>query len=261
MKGGGPVTERHYSYECKATAQERPYVSRPSRSQQFRNPKLVPKLTNEALSPLEQKKGVADEELAKLEAERAREREREQRDDELIEPNVKRHGSVSSHSVSTISTGASRLRSPGKDRARPPAQSPRSRSPYSEDSQRGRRVDSRTLVWKLDTGVPILVAAHLLKILTIATSTGPGTLYLLSRGARQRGILGRIHRSLGAHIAFVVDVLGAQGRPNREADLMRGRTDIGLGMTVRDCHLVEGSMTEDMGTEVRVLGIKHENEA
>lgn len=116
-------------------------------------------------------------------------------------------------------------------------------------------------MWKLSTGVPILVAAHLLKILTFATSTGPGTLYLLSKGSRQRGILGRIHRNLGAHIAFVVDVLGAQGRPNREADLMRDRIDPGLGTTVRDCHLVEGLMTEDMGTEVRVLRIKHENEA
>lgn len=49
------ILERHYSYECKATAQERPYVSRPSRSQQLRNPKLVPKLTNETLNPLEKK--------------------------------------------------------------------------------------------------------------------------------------------------------------------------------------------------------------
>lgn len=47
--------ERHYSYECKASAQERPYVSRPSRSQQLRNPKLVPKLTNDTLNPLERK--------------------------------------------------------------------------------------------------------------------------------------------------------------------------------------------------------------
>ncbi|KAK2934313.1 hypothetical protein FoTM2_005559 [Fusarium oxysporum f. sp. vasinfectum] len=210
------AAKRHYSYECKATAQERPYVSRPSRSQQFRNPKLVPKLTNETLNPLEKKKGVADEELAKLEAERACEREREQRDDGLIEPNVKRHRSVSSHSVSTISTAA-----------------PRSPSP----------------------------AAPLLKILTVATSTGPGTLYLLSRGARQRRILGNTHRSLGVHIAFVVNVLGAQGRPNREADVMRGQIDPVLDMTVRDCHLVEGLMTEDMDTEGRVLGIKHENEA
>lgn len=49
------LLERHYSYECKATTQERPYVSRPSRSQQLRNPKLVPKLTNETLNPLEKK--------------------------------------------------------------------------------------------------------------------------------------------------------------------------------------------------------------
>lgn len=47
--------ERHYSYECKASTQERPYASRPSRSQQLRNPKLVPKLTNDTLNPLEQK--------------------------------------------------------------------------------------------------------------------------------------------------------------------------------------------------------------
>ncbi|EGU87209.1 hypothetical protein FOXB_02288 [Fusarium oxysporum f. sp. conglutinans Fo5176] len=133
-----------YLPSAESTAQERPYVSRPSRSQQFRNPKLVPKLTNETLNPLEKKKGVADEELAKLEAERACEREREQRDDGLIEPNVKRHRSVSSHSVSTISTAAPRSPSPGKDRARSPAQSPRSRSPYLDNSQRGRQDDSRS---------------------------------------------------------------------------------------------------------------------
>ncbi|EDN94943.1 hypothetical protein SS1G_10818 [Sclerotinia sclerotiorum 1980 UF-70] len=34
-------------YECKANAQERPYVSRPSRTQQLSNPKLVPKLTSD----------------------------------------------------------------------------------------------------------------------------------------------------------------------------------------------------------------------
>lgn len=38
---------RHYSYECKANLQERPYASRPSRTQQFRNPKLAPRLTSE----------------------------------------------------------------------------------------------------------------------------------------------------------------------------------------------------------------------
>ncbi|PKK49595.1 hypothetical protein CI102_3958, partial [Trichoderma harzianum] len=43
---------RHYSYECKSSTQERPYVSRPSRSQQLRNPKLVPKLTSDTPNPL-----------------------------------------------------------------------------------------------------------------------------------------------------------------------------------------------------------------
>ncbi|KAF4591836.1 zinc knuckle-domain-containing protein [Ophiocordyceps camponoti-floridani] len=48
----------HYSYECKASAQDRPYVSRPSRSQQLRNPKLIPELTG--LEPPATKKGTAD---------------------------------------------------------------------------------------------------------------------------------------------------------------------------------------------------------
>jgi hypothetical protein len=40
-------SSRHYSYECKAVAQERPYVPRPSRTQQLFNPKLVPKLNSD----------------------------------------------------------------------------------------------------------------------------------------------------------------------------------------------------------------------
>ncbi|CEI66980.1 unnamed protein product [Fusarium venenatum] len=50
---GGP--SRSTPANVQSTAQERPYVSRPSRSQQLRNPKLVPKLTNETLNPLEKK--------------------------------------------------------------------------------------------------------------------------------------------------------------------------------------------------------------
>lgn len=49
------VPARHYSYECKASAQERPYVSRPSRTQQLRNPKLQPKLDSDKPKPLENK--------------------------------------------------------------------------------------------------------------------------------------------------------------------------------------------------------------
>ena len=43
---------RHYSYECKATAHERPYVSRPSRTQQLFNPKLAPKLSSDVPNDL-----------------------------------------------------------------------------------------------------------------------------------------------------------------------------------------------------------------
>lgn len=44
---------RHYSYECKATTQERPYISRPSRTQQLQNPRLMPKLSNDVPDDLQ----------------------------------------------------------------------------------------------------------------------------------------------------------------------------------------------------------------
>ncbi|KAG6007034.1 hypothetical protein E4U21_006394 [Claviceps maximensis] len=118
-----------------ASSQERPYVSRPSRSQQLRNPKLVPKLTSDTPNPLEKRKGVADEILAKQEAERTRLRELEERDDYLVAPSPKRRRSESSDSVSTISSAASgNLRSPRP----PPASKSRSRrrSPSYDDVQR-----------------------------------------------------------------------------------------------------------------------------
>ncbi|KAK0643129.1 hypothetical protein B0T16DRAFT_332337 [Cercophora newfieldiana] len=46
---------RHYSFECKAAPQERPYVPRPSRTQQLFNPKLQPKLTNATPDTLQKK--------------------------------------------------------------------------------------------------------------------------------------------------------------------------------------------------------------
>jgi hypothetical protein len=97
----------HYSYECKAPAQERPYKSRPSRTQQLLNPQLKPKLTAEVPQNLVRKKGIADEILAKKEAERGRISGRDS--------SRKRPRSVSTYSddsVSTISTNRSRSRSP-----------------------------------------------------------------------------------------------------------------------------------------------------
>ena len=128
---------RHYSYECTASAQDRPYASRPSRTQQLLNPKLVPKLTSDVPNDLLRKyvsryspqspepesliifrKGVADEQLAQKEAQRAEEREREAgggyEDGQGRHDGRNRSGSVSSYSssVSTISTNLSRSPSP-----------------------------------------------------------------------------------------------------------------------------------------------------
>ncbi|KAF9637333.1 hypothetical protein BFW01_g8229 [Lasiodiplodia theobromae] len=104
---------RHYSYECKASTQERPYVSRPSRTQQLFNPKLKPQLTSDVPNDLLRKKGVADETLAKKADERGRKHSRD--DDDLQSRPRKRSRSVSSYSsssVSTISTNRSPSRSP-----------------------------------------------------------------------------------------------------------------------------------------------------
>ncbi|KAA8907844.1 zinc knuckle-domain-containing protein [Sphaerosporella brunnea] len=99
----------HYSYECKATTQERPYISRPSRTQQLFNPKLQPKLT-EAMPPADEaRKGVADSILKAKEEDRSRKRRR----DGSASPPHSRSSSVSSHSsYSSISSGRSRSPSP-----------------------------------------------------------------------------------------------------------------------------------------------------
>ncbi|KAF8243960.1 hypothetical protein K440DRAFT_28353 [Wilcoxina mikolae CBS 423.85] len=109
----------HYSYECKATTQDRPYISRPSRTQQLQNPKLQQKLT-EAAPPeefsLTNRKGVADSILKQKEVEREREgRNRKRRRDGSASPPPpsgsrarSRSSSVSSYSsYSSISSGRS----------------------------------------------------------------------------------------------------------------------------------------------------------
>ncbi|KAJ4378210.1 hypothetical protein N0V86_005910 [Didymella sp. IMI 355093] len=89
----------HYSYECKAKAQDRPYKSRPSRTQQLLNPTLKPKLTTEVPSDLIRKKGVADDILKKKDDERARGRKRSRSDS-------RGRRSVSVDSVAEPKTGA-----------------------------------------------------------------------------------------------------------------------------------------------------------
>ncbi|PGH06172.1 hypothetical protein GX51_02560 [Blastomyces parvus] len=125
------IVGRHISgYECKASAQERPYISRPSRTQQLANPKLVPELMSDVPNDLLRTKGVADEQLALKAGERGRNREDSQdgRDHEGIRGRPrKRMRSVSpahsADSVSTISTNRSWSRSPQRKRAPSPSRS------------------------------------------------------------------------------------------------------------------------------------------
>ncbi|KAI1177148.1 zinc knuckle-domain-containing protein [Nemania sp. FL0916] len=127
----------HYSYECKAPPQERPYKARPSRTQQLLNPKLVPKLASDSISTLQNTKVSVDEELAKREAERARKRELEREDDSDY-GGSKRARSASYDSVSTVST-----RGPPSPRRRElsaspsrPSRATRSPSPIREPLRR-----------------------------------------------------------------------------------------------------------------------------
>ncbi|CAL3967629.1 unnamed protein product [Diplocarpon coronariae] len=101
------------NYECKAVVQERPYVSRPSRTQQLLNPKLLPKLASDVSQDLLRKKGIADDLLAKADQERGRKRERQSEDSELPAASKRvRSTSATSASVCSISTGMSRSPSP-----------------------------------------------------------------------------------------------------------------------------------------------------
>ncbi|OJJ49577.1 hypothetical protein ASPZODRAFT_149097 [Penicilliopsis zonata CBS 506.65] len=102
------------TYECKAAPQERPYASRPSRTQQLRNPKLAPKLSTEVPNDLLRTKGVADELLAKRETEHTRSAVHDGRS--RSRRRSRSNSSVSVSSVSTISTSREHSASPDRQR-------------------------------------------------------------------------------------------------------------------------------------------------
>ncbi|KAI1336758.1 zinc knuckle-domain-containing protein [Xylariaceae sp. FL0016] len=130
----------HYSYECKATAQERPYVPRPSRTQQLLNPKLKPKLASDGANELQSStKGLADSELAKREAERAKKRELERDAEGSEDEHLKKRRSASYDSVSSISTRGSRnSRSPPHTQNVPRSPPPKTSRSYHSRSPVGR---------------------------------------------------------------------------------------------------------------------------
>ncbi|KAK8255998.1 zinc knuckle-domain-containing protein [Phyllosticta capitalensis] len=127
----------HYSYECKVTNQERPYLARPSRTQQLFNPKLMPQLTSDVPNDLLRRKGVADEVLAKQSADRGR---KHARDDDDARPTRTRSRSESSFSsVSTVSTNRSRTRSPSPRQRGSNPSGRRAHSPPADARKRRRR--------------------------------------------------------------------------------------------------------------------------
>nr|POE94286.1 hypothetical protein CFP56_16526 [Quercus suber] len=89
----------HYSYECTSAQQERPYTSRPSRTQQLLNPKLAPKITEVEQTP--PKMALARHDRGSRNVDDRQPREKQQRSASVY----------SSDSVSTISTDESRTRS------------------------------------------------------------------------------------------------------------------------------------------------------
>ncbi|KAJ5489657.1 hypothetical protein N7539_004547 [Penicillium diatomitis] len=95
---------RHYSYECKATAQERPYKARPSRTQQLLNPTLVPKLSEDVQREPGDTAGLADKILAGREADRGTTRHSAEIPGDLQEKSPRRARSLSSNSVDSVST-------------------------------------------------------------------------------------------------------------------------------------------------------------
>ncbi|RDA88615.1 hypothetical protein CP532_5811 [Ophiocordyceps camponoti-leonardi (nom. inval.)] len=133
---------RHYSYECKASAQDRPYVSRPSRSQQLRNPKLVPELTG-ASEPPAKKKGIAAAILAEREAQHAKEREDEDHEETVkYSPKRLEPASVSSALNNKVATYNYSGHYNDTNQSRIPSR--RQRSPEPQDDGR-RRVQRRSL--------------------------------------------------------------------------------------------------------------------
>ncbi|CZT20967.1 uncharacterized protein RCC_06828 [Ramularia collo-cygni] len=128
----------HYSYECTASKDDRPYVSRPSRSQQLLNPKLAPKLSAVLPEPKPASRKIAsDAEVAPRDTSRSR-----KRSIDLDGPSAgKRMRSISSHSsdsVSTISTNRSKSRSRSRSPDQP-SRRQRSISPRRKRSRDGER--------------------------------------------------------------------------------------------------------------------------
>ncbi|KAF8422087.1 zinc knuckle-domain-containing protein [Tirmania nivea] len=133
----------HYSYECKVSNVERPYISRPSRTQQLFDPNVRQKLTMAAppevpKNDLTRKEGIADEILAKKESDRRAGKKR-RRESPSVSPARHSRRSPSISSVSSYSSMSSG-RSPSPPRC---STSRKARSPSPRSASPDRRVRRR----------------------------------------------------------------------------------------------------------------------
>ncbi|KAG0152828.1 zinc knuckle-domain-containing protein [Penicillium digitatum] len=127
-------------FDCKASAQERPYIPRPSRTQQLLNPDLMPKLSSENPNELLRKEGVADELLATRGKERGRKRDL----DDMTDLNAQSPKRARSLSVETISTNRSYSSSPRHDKIGTADRGRRDDSSASPAKSRKRRYSGST---------------------------------------------------------------------------------------------------------------------
>ncbi|KAF4990421.1 hypothetical protein FGRMN_8461 [Fusarium graminum] len=229
------------------STQERPYVSRPSRSQQLRNPKLVPKLTNDTLNPLEKKKGVADEELAKAENERAHQSPHTR--SLLFQralPGL-RHPARAEHNPLFMSNEAEALF--------PTAHEVVVKMTAEAGVANLAQIGAEALVSKHDAEDLYLPAVDPLEITTGVISIDLVTLCHLTRtrlGDSQRGTrpTSEIQMDLNASATTIQD------RPN-EGDTMRGQISLTFGTIMKDCRLKGDSLAMRVEVDVEIPKSQH----
>lgn len=157
------LAKGHYSYECKASLQSRPYATRASRTQQLRNPKLKPALAETKMNEPAADATGRTQDSKEPAVDEGRGRSRSPSEEHPAKRRRRSASSSSTSSVSTISTEASksdydaaprrpappqasnrsisRSRSPLHKRREP--SSSRSRSPPPSDRRRRRRSSDR----------------------------------------------------------------------------------------------------------------------
>lgn len=134
----------HFTYECKST---RPYVSRPSRTAQLENPRLLAKLKADGKPSIEvpeefkNKSGTADRILE------AKEKQRKNTDKERAKKRTKRSSSAASSSSQSDSSTGSGTDSESETSSSGSSSSHSSRSRDRDDKRRrprGRSLSSRS---------------------------------------------------------------------------------------------------------------------